>query len=217
MRRRSTSGTNDQEEFRNRLKSFVNLYAFLSQVIPFTDTDLEKRYAFARFLGRALPRRATGPQYRFDDDVALRYYRLQKMHEGDIVLPKKAGATVKGITDVGTAAGEDPEEALSRIIELVNDKFGTEWTPADQLFLDQIVEENRRDEELMESARVNSEENMMLKFPKIVEGRFIDRHDQNSAMFERIMGDPLLKDAVTRYLLKQVFKAARASPTEEVD
>lgn len=199
----------DQEEFRNRLKAFVNMYSFVSQVIPFQDTDLEKRYAFARLLGRALPRRATGPRYAFDDDVALKYYRLRQTGDGAIVLPKRGGVAVRGMTDVGTAAGDDPEERLSRIVELVNEKFGTEWTPADQLFLDQITEENLRDEELMDSARVNTEDNLRLKFNKILEQKFIDRMDQNGAIFERFMGDKEFQDAVTKYLLRKLVDGAK--------
>jgi len=202
----------DQEVFRNRLKGFVNLYAFLSQIIPFQDTDLEKRYAYARLLGRALPRRAIGPQYDFGDDVALKYYRLQKTSETGIALPKKGGATVRGMVDVGTAAGEDPEALLSRIVEIVNEKFGTEWTPADQLFIDQIHEENLRDEDLLDSARVNTEDNLRLKFDRILEQKFVDRIDQNGAIFERFMSDKQFQDAVTRYLLKKVVREAGSRP-----
>jgi type I restriction enzyme R subunit len=199
----------DQEEFRDRLKAFVNLYAFLSQVIPFQDTDLEKRYAYARLLGRALPRRASGPRYAFDDDIALKYYRLQKISEAPIELAKKGGATVKGLTDVGTASGDDPEEPLSKIVELVNEKYGTEWTPADQLFLDQIHEENMLDEDLLDSARVNTEENLRYKFDRILERKFLDRMDQNGAIFERFVKDPQFQDAVTRYLLRKVVMEAK--------
>ena len=199
----------DQEEFRSRLKAFVNLYSFLGQVIPFTDTDLEKRYAYGRFLWRALPRRGTGPRYSFDDDVALKYYRLQKMSEGDIRLPQKGGAAIRGIKDVGTAAGDDPEEPLSRIVELVNQKYGTEWTPADQLFLDQIKEEALADEGLVQSALVNTEENFSFKLDKVVDEKFMDRMDQNAAIFERFMSDPEFHAAVKKYLLKHVYKAAR--------
>ncbi|HMC95539.1 MAG TPA: type I restriction endonuclease, partial [Polyangia bacterium] len=39
-----------QDEFRNALGGYVQLYGFLSQVMPFSDADLEKLYTFARFL-----------------------------------------------------------------------------------------------------------------------------------------------------------------------
>jgi type I restriction enzyme R subunit len=76
----------EQEEFKGALSSYRNLYAFLSQVIPYNDSDLEKLYAYARFLLSKLPRREGGPKYSFDDEVALEYYRIQKVAEGQIHL-----------------------------------------------------------------------------------------------------------------------------------
>lgn len=40
----------EREQFRGRLIAFRNLYAFLAQIIPYGDTDLEKLYTFVRFL-----------------------------------------------------------------------------------------------------------------------------------------------------------------------
>jgi type I restriction enzyme, R subunit len=39
----------EQEEFRGQLVAYRNLYSFLSQVIPYQDSDLEKLYVFVRF------------------------------------------------------------------------------------------------------------------------------------------------------------------------
>jgi hypothetical protein len=74
------------ELWRKKLTTFRNLYAFLSQVIPYQDSDLEKLYTYLRHLASKLPRRRTGPQYAFDDDVRLEYFRLQKISEGSISL-----------------------------------------------------------------------------------------------------------------------------------
>jgi len=71
----------DREEFRKTLVAYRNLYSFMSQVIPFQDTDLEKLYSYVRFLLAKLPRDDRGPVYHFDDEVALKYYRLQKIGE----------------------------------------------------------------------------------------------------------------------------------------
>ena len=43
-------GAEECEEFRGRLMAFRNLYAFLCQVIPYGDSDLEKLYSYVRFL-----------------------------------------------------------------------------------------------------------------------------------------------------------------------
>jgi hypothetical protein len=39
-----------QDECRGLLSAYRNLYAFLSQIIPYQDSDLEKLYAFVRNL-----------------------------------------------------------------------------------------------------------------------------------------------------------------------
>ena len=45
----------EQRDFRGHLTDYVRLYAFLAQVLAFTDADLEKLYVFARHLRRLLP------------------------------------------------------------------------------------------------------------------------------------------------------------------
>ena len=45
----------DQREFRGQLNRYAELYAFLGQVIPFADPELEQLYQFCRCLLRLLP------------------------------------------------------------------------------------------------------------------------------------------------------------------
>src|SRR3990172_1593473 len=45
----------EQHDFRGQLTDYVRLYAFLAQVLTFSDADLEKLYVFARHLRRLLP------------------------------------------------------------------------------------------------------------------------------------------------------------------
>jgi type I restriction enzyme, R subunit len=76
----------EAELWRGRLQAFLNLYGFLSQIIPYQDSDLEALYTYLRHLATKLPKRASGPAYQFDDEVRLEYYRLQKLSEGSINL-----------------------------------------------------------------------------------------------------------------------------------
>ena len=92
----------EAELWRGKLYSFRNLYAFLSQIIPYQDSDLEKLYIFLRHLASKLPRRKRGPAYNFDDDVRLEYYRLQKISEGSIDLKEGDARALDGPTEVGT-------------------------------------------------------------------------------------------------------------------
>jgi type I restriction enzyme, R subunit len=199
-----------QELFRNQLTAFRSLYAFLSQIIPFQDSDLEKLYSFIRLLIPRLPKRSIGPGVVFDDEVNLKYYRLQKTSEGSISLAPGDRGAVKAPTAVGM--GEDHHEKieLSRLIDIVNQRFGTEFKPADQLFFDQIREEAVADTHIQQAAMVNSLENFKYVFDKALEGKFIDRMDQNQEIFARYMNDPAFAKAVAEFLRKQVYEQIRA-------
>ena len=95
----------DAELWRGKLVAFLNLYAFLSQIIPYQDTDLERLYVFLRHLSSKLPKRKSGPAYQFDDEVRLDYYRLQKISEGSISLSKEYARPLDGPTEVGSGLG----------------------------------------------------------------------------------------------------------------
>ena len=102
---------------------------------------------------------SSGPTYSFDDDVTLKYYRLQKISEGSIVLEPGEGGELKGPTAVGTGRFHDEQIELSRLIDILNDRFGTDFAPADQLFFDQIREEAVADDTLRQAANANTIEN----------------------------------------------------------
>jgi type I restriction enzyme R subunit len=202
-------GPQECEEFRGKLVAFRNLYAFLSQIIPYGDSDLEKLYSFVRFLIPKLPRRTSGPQYHFDDEVALKYYRLQKISEGGIPLQPDQPGLLDGPTEVGTAVVTDEKVALSTLVELINQRFGTSFTEADELFFSQIREEAAADEQLQQAATANALEGFKIVFDKALEGLFIGRMEQNEAITAKFLDDKEFRGAVSRYLLKQVYEQIR--------
>ena len=67
-----------QDEFRVALVAYVHLYSFMSQILPFTDPDLEKLYSFARFLELRLPLDPRKAPLKLDEETALAYYRLER-------------------------------------------------------------------------------------------------------------------------------------------
>ena len=194
------------ENWRGKLVAFRNLYAFLSQIIPYQDSDLEQLYTFLRHLAAKLPRRSHGPQYNFDNDVYLEYYRLQKISEGSIDLSKGYGRPLDGPKEVGTAVLRESPVALSQVIDLLNNRFGTDFNQADQLFFDQIVEAATDSQELQQAAQVNSAEKFGLLFARLLETFFIERMDQNEEIFARYMNDKAFQDFIARLLGAEVFQ-----------
>src|SRR5665213_3379742 len=92
----------EAELWRGKLVAFRNLYAFLSQIIPYQDSDLERLYTFLRHLSPKLPKRSSGAAYQFDDEVRLEYYRLQKIAEGSIDLKEGTATPLDGPSEVGS-------------------------------------------------------------------------------------------------------------------
>ena len=203
------------EEFRGWLIAFRNLYSFLSQIIPYQDSDLEQLYTYGRFLLSKLPRRPAGLRYDFDDDVALKFYRLQKISEGTIELEVGEGGEVKGPTAVGTGVDEGPTVELSQLLDLINERFGTEFTPADELFFNQIREEAIADDDLRQAANANTIENFRYVFDKALETLFIDRMEQNEELFAKFMNDQQFQKIVKEHLLHKVYAEIREESGED--
>ena len=167
----------EAELWRGKTQAFRNLYAFLSQVIPYQDSDLEKLYTYLRHLALKLPKRKSGPGYQFDEEVELNYYRLQKISEGSICLSEGTANPLDGPREVGTGMVRDEDVALSRLIDVINDRFGSEMTEADQFFFDQLAEAAMNDEGLRQAAESNSVEKFQLVFRQALESLFIERMD----------------------------------------
>ena len=197
------------ELWRGKVQAFRNLYGFLSQVIPYQDSDLERLYVFLRHLAAKLPRRRNGPAYQFDDDVRLEYYRLQKVGEGSISLQEGKARALDGPTEVGSGAAREEALPLSQLIDIVNDRFGTDFNPADQLFFDQIIEAAASDDGLRQAAAVNPEDKFELVFGNLLERLFVERMDQNEEIFVRFMNDASFQRVVTTWMASETYRRLR--------
>jgi type I restriction enzyme R subunit len=198
-----------REEIRKVLVAYRNLYAFMSQIIPFIDPDLEKLYTYVRFLLAKLPRRSGGPSYHFDDEVALKYYRLMKIQD-DISLELQGGGEVDGPTSVGMGVSKAEKIELSQLIDILNERLGTDFKPADQLFFDSIREEAAADQELKQVALANTMENFGYVFTKALDDLFIERMEQNEEITAHFLNSKEFHELVSKNLLEQVYRRIRA-------
>ena len=197
-------GEEDQGMFKGQLASFRNLYMFLSQIIPYQDSDLEKLYAYSRFLMTKLPRTEAAQNIHIDDDVELKYYRLQKISDGAINLNAGEPEALYGPTEVGTGQ-PDEDVQLSTLVSKLNERFGTEFTPADQLFFEQIKETALVNDHLRKAANANTMANFEPVFNKELENLFVERMEGNEEIFVRLMNDESFKNIAASYLMKAVY------------
>ena len=204
-----------REEFRGQLKAYRNLYAFLSQIIPYQDSDLERLYAFVRNLLSKLPPPGDGQAFVLDDEVALRFFRLQQMTEGSIDLSDGEADPLKGPTDVGTAQVRDEDVTLSSLIDRLNERFGTNFTDADQLFFDQIRASAENNENIAEAARANSLKDFASYLDRMLDELFIARMEGNEEIFSKVMTDTAFRSAAHEHLASEIFRRVREKQDAE--
>jgi type I restriction enzyme, R subunit len=173
--------------------------------LPFQDVDLEKLYSFGRFLLPKLPKTNYADQLKLDNEVALEYYRLQKLGEGDLVLEIQGEHALTPTTEAGISRDKDEKAKLSDIITNLNNKLGTDFNEADRLFFEQIEEELFQDEDLKKRALNNPPENFKYAFEDVFINKLIERMDSNQEIFEKIMENAEFKNDVKEWLTKKIY------------
>src|SRR5690554_5488541 len=108
-------------------------------------------------------------------------------------------------TEAGIRMSKEEKAALSEIITVINNRFGTEFTAADKLLFDQIEEDMIADEKLSAQAKSNSIDNFKFGFKEAAIDKFINRMDQNEDIFTRMMDNDDFSGLVMDYLMKRVY------------
>jgi type I restriction enzyme R subunit len=199
----------EREEFRGQLTAFRNLYSFLSQIIPYQDSDLEKLFTFVRNLGAKLPKVDDKSAFALDDDVALKYFRVQQMSNGSIDLSDGEADPLKGPTDVGTAARKDEEVSLSLLVDKLNERFGTDFSKVDELFFDQIEATAGQDGKIIEAVHANEYANFEAFFARVLDDLVINRMDGNEEIASRVMTDDAFRELAQKHLARKVYDSVR--------
>lgn len=76
----------EQDEYKSTLIKFVLTYSFVSGIMKLNDADMSKFHAFAQCLLKKLLKDGDGGSVLFDNEIILRYYRVQKIFEGSTSL-----------------------------------------------------------------------------------------------------------------------------------
>ena len=119
--------------------------------------------------------------------------------------------------EVGTGEVREDAVALSRLIDVINERFETDWKSPDQLFFDQIIEAAVLDETLKQAASVNPEEKFELVFKNLLETLFMERMDQNEEIVARFMNDMNLRSLVTGMLASETYRKLGGNPGKYPD
>ena len=112
------------------------------------------------------------------------------------------------IDKFGFGAQIDPEH-LSRIVDVVNERFGLELGDADQLLFDQFEESWAADAQLVARARTNSFDNFLLVFDHTFLDTIVKRVDSNDAIFKTILDEPEFRRTLLEFYAAKLYERLR--------
>ena len=191
-----------REDFRLKVASYIRLYSYLSQIINFSDVELEKKYIFYRYLSKKLKPK-TKEKVNIEHLIDLESLRIQKLH-GQIDPLEKIDHEYGGIrTTVGTFT-PPAKDLLSEIIETINSRYGINLTDDDKVNIDTVRQKIFEDEEIEKYMNgANSEQNKQDYFKKqfdnvilsLLKDRFdfYKKLDENSGL-KNLIFDKIYKD-----------------------
>jgi hypothetical protein len=159
----------------------------------------ETAYVFRAFSGK----------HRIEVTFEEPFCYLVKREAFDFYLLNQAHSELTGPKSVGTGIARENDIELSRLIDILNERFGTEFKPADQLFFDSIREDAVANSNLRQSALVNTQENFGYVLRRVSDDLFIDRMEQNEEIVSKYMNDPEFRETVIRQLIEEVYEQIR--------
>lgn len=203
-----------KELFRKDLGSFLRLYEFLSQIIPYNDPELEKLFVFGKNLMPRLAEHSRKEVLSLDSDVQLTHYRLQKIGERSLDLESGEVVQLPGIEEAGSGAGaEDEKKELREIVKRMNDLFAGDITESD--FLGAVTNWQGRlmsNDSLAAQAKNNSEDQFALGgFKDAFMDVVIDAQDAQNSIADQMLKDPRVFNVVQSMLAKMVWKGFQQS------
>ena len=96
-----------------------------------------------------------------------------------------------------------------------SERFGTNFTDADQLFFDQIRASAENNENIAEAARANSFKDFASYMDRMLDELFIARMEGNEEMFSKVMTDTAFRSAAHEHLASEIFLRFREKQDAE--
>lgn len=199
----------ERDRFRDALNRFVRIYGFLSQIVSFSDTALEADYVFCRALA-AFIRDTGGETVDLGADLELTHLRHEQQFEGSVSLDSDSGEVQTIFSGAGPQNEPEPE-TLSTIIERFNERYGTDWSDADRLFIDAIEEDLVNDERNQLEAAAND----LAAFKVGFDNRYLDaiaaRLDRNEKVAFDLLDDAEKRATIEAEYLPRIYARARVA------
>lgn len=149
----------EKDKFRKSINKYVRQYSFISQIITFIDTDLEKFYLFTKLLFKYLPYEKETLPLEVTQMVDMDKFKIQEEENGSILLKPEDAILENPQGDGHKGKRQDPKDVLVVIVKEINDKYAVNLGEDDKVVKEMYVS-LKADEGLMASLRANNIEDV---------------------------------------------------------
>jgi type I restriction enzyme R subunit len=195
--------------FKGDMGAYLRLYSFLSQIIDYGNTDVEKRAIFYR---RLLPLLEFGRERSGVDlsKVQLTHHVLKSRGAQPMVLREGDAPKLEPIGEAGSGAVRDKQKAaLAAIIAKVNELFEGEVTEDDKLvYVQDVIRTKLLESTTLQQQAANNEKQQFAASPDLsreLMGAIISAMDAHTAMSTQALNS----EAVRRGMLAILLDHAR--------
>ncbi len=175
----------EQADFRAKVKTYVRLYIFLSQIVSFENAYLERLYIFLNHLQNKLGGGDIEMPIDILENINMDSYRLQLEATTNIAMEQ--GEDLQPIPTEMRGGVNDPEiDKLSSILQTFNDQYGTEFEDADKVrkMVENIANDVAKNEELINSIKFSDEQNARITSDKIVGDELLKHINTNFDLYK---------------------------------
>lgn len=180
----------EKELFKSSANTYIRLYRFLSQIISFTDVELEKSYVFLNALLKKLPYAKTNLPFDVVNDIELDSFKIQYQYTTNLALVSDDGEGVGMQPGSAINKQEDEFDYLTKIIKVLNDTYGLELSEEDKIeFIRMKKNINSNQELLSYFNKSNSKANIKDKFNEEIDSELLNFIDKKLEFYNKMTED----------------------------
>lgn len=195
----------DKEAFRTAVRDYVRAYAFLGQIVPYQDTELEALYYFAKFLATRLTRDPVVVD--LSDAVVLTHLRQEMIAENeDRSLERTTPDPLLGPGEGRGKKFEDPTESLEALIATLNERFGAGLGEVDLVWFDQQRAHHAHDDDNRVVALGNDFTQFQVYMKSKIDDGMVERHESNAELVKRYFDDPSFQKLFFSWMTRQLYE-----------
>ncbi len=190
----------DKDKFRKNVNKYVRQYSFISQIITFIDTDLEKFYLFTKLLFKYLPYEKETLPLEVTQMVDMDKFKIQEEENGSIILSPE-DAVIENKQGGGYGPRQDPKEVLKVIVKEINDKYAIDLGEDDKV-VKEMYNSLKQDMSLMASLRANNiEEVKRIKLRESIDKALLKNAEPPIKFMNKLSKDK----GLANYLVSRFF------------